>query len=53
MFVTYCPSHGSEILLGDRSITSVTNTEHGIVIHWTCRCGHRGTTLTGQRPQAA
>jgi hypothetical protein len=50
MFDIYCPTHQTRVLLGPRSIESLVNTEEGVVVHWRCRCGTRGTLLTGRRP---
>ena len=34
-----CPAHGANVLVGTRRIRSLTNTEHGIVLHVQCYCG--------------
>ena len=47
MFTVHCPGHGTRVLLGSRSVDALVNTEHGIVVHWHCRCGTRGTLRTG------
>jgi hypothetical protein len=47
MFALHCPRHQTRVLLGARSIDSVVNTDAGIVVHWHCHCGWRGTVLTG------
>lgn len=47
MFPVFCPRHQSEVLLGYRGIDRVENVDHGIRVHWTCRCGYHGTTRTG------
>ncbi|MGH9136107.1 MAG: hypothetical protein ACRD0G_03550 [Acidimicrobiales bacterium] len=49
MFDVHCPQHGSRVLLGARSIEALTNTDHGVVVHWRCRCGATGTRSFGAR----
>jgi hypothetical protein len=49
MFEITCPTHQSRVLLGSRSIEALVNTEDGVVLHWRCQCGTRGTLLTGRR----
>ncbi len=49
MFAVQCPSHGSQMLLGARSIETLENTPHGVVIHWRCHCGTTGTQLVSRR----
>jgi len=51
MFDVYCPGHQARILLGRRSIDALVNTDDGIELHWTCRCGTRGVQLTGRRAE--
>ena len=53
MFDVYCPGHQARVLLGSRSIETITNTEAGIEIQWRCRCGGHGTLVTGRRTQDA
>ena len=48
MFDVYCPGHRARILLGSRSIDALVNTDDGIELHWTCRCGTRGVQVTGR-----
>jgi hypothetical protein len=43
MFTAHCPGHRAEVLLGPRSIESLVNTPDGVVVHWRCACGARGT----------
>jgi hypothetical protein len=49
MFSVHCPTHGHEVLLGERRIESVHNSKAGIEVRWVCHCGHRGSFLTGRR----
>lgn len=53
MFAIYCPSHQARVLLGPRAIEALVNTPDGIVLHWRCRCGARGTELTGRANTAS
>jgi hypothetical protein len=53
MFDIYCPSHQARVLLGPRAIEALENTPDGIVLHWRCRCGARGTELTGRTTSRA
>jgi hypothetical protein len=53
MFAIYCPSHQARVLLGPRAIEALVNTPDGIVLHWRCRCGTRGTELTGRPTSTA
>ena len=48
MFDVFCPGHQARILLGSRSIDALVNTDDGIDLHWTCRCGTRGVLRTGR-----
>ena len=52
MFSVHCPQHGSEVLLTERRIESLRNTQSGIEVHWVCYCGHRGSLLTGRRRES-
>ena len=47
MFSIYCEGHGSRVILSNRHITALVNTEHGIEMHWRCTCGTEGVELTG------
>ena len=42
MFSVNCPRHGTTVLLGLTDIDRIDNTSHGIVVHYTCTCGHHG-----------
>jgi hypothetical protein len=48
MFSAHCPRHRSEILLPERHIRALRNTDAGIEVDWVCFCGHHGTFLTGR-----
>jgi hypothetical protein len=52
MLTVHCPRHGTEVLLGWRAVRAVVNTDDGIHVHWTCRCGAEGVLRTG-RPRPA
>ena len=56
MFSVHCPSHGAEVLLDETQIESIENSDVGIVVHWVCWCGERGSFVSGPprtRPSAA
>ena len=53
MFEIHCPHHQARVLLGPRAVEALVNTPDGVVLHWRCRCGTRGTLVTGHRPAAA
>jgi hypothetical protein len=48
MFSVHCPQHGAEVLLTDRHIEAIENSDHGIRIHWICYCGERGSFVSGR-----
>ncbi len=50
MLRVHCPNHGSDVLIGVRGIDRIVNDEEGILVHWHCPCGGRGTVRTGRRP---
>ena len=52
MFDIFCPTHGTRVLLGSRSIERIENTDHGIRLHWRCSCGTRGILRFGARHHA-
>ena len=52
MFTIDCPTHGAKMLLSERRIRSLRNTDTGIVLVVECYCGHRQKILTGRRRQA-
>jgi hypothetical protein len=47
MFSVYCEGHASRVILSNRQITQLVNTDHGIELHWRCSCGTEGSELTG------
>lgn len=55
MFAIYCEGHGSRVILSNRHITHLDNTDHGIEMHWQCTCGTEGVEVLGQhaRPRVA
>jgi hypothetical protein len=48
MFSVHCPRHRTEVLLPERHIRSMRNTDAGIEVDWVCFCGERGSFLTGR-----
>ena len=52
MFSVHCPTHGHDVLLGERRIESLRNSAAGIEVRWVCDCGHRGSFLTGRRAES-
>jgi hypothetical protein len=56
MFDHNCTECGKRQLIFPSQITSMDNTEHGIVVAFRCWCGADQTTVTGRkaarRPQA-
>jgi hypothetical protein len=52
MFSVHCPQHRSEVLLPERRIESLRNTNAGIEVRWVCYCGHRGSFITGRRRES-
>jgi hypothetical protein len=47
MFDHYCTVCDKRQLIFPSQLTSLTNTDHGIVIGFTCWCGTEQTTATG------
>lgn len=47
MFSVHCEGHGSRVILGNRSITDIDNTDRGIELHWRCHCGAEGVEVLG------
>jgi hypothetical protein len=52
MFDVFCEAHGRRILL-PTSRVRLANTDHGIVVHYTCTCGHTGVELMGRLAETA
>jgi hypothetical protein len=49
MFEVHCPCHQARVLLTNSAIRRIENTDHGVLVHWRCWCGHEGTLRTGRR----
>ncbi len=47
MFDNYCQVCAKRMLIFPSQITSLANTDHGIVVHFTCWCGTEQTHVTG------
>lgn len=43
MFAPFCEKHGSTVLLPMSAITALENKPDGLVAHFTCYCGNKGT----------
>lgn len=48
MFAVHCPRHGTRVLLTERRIRALHNTEAGIVIEAECYDGERVFVITGR-----
>lgn len=53
MFSIHCHTHRTRVLLGPRGIESLDNTPDGVILHWRCYCGARGTQRYGREPAGA
>jgi hypothetical protein len=51
MFDHYCAACAKRQLIFPSQVTSLTNTEHGIVVTYTCWCGAEQTMTTGEAAQ--
>ena len=51
MFHVFCPVHGSDVVLGNRAIRGLVNTDLGIIVMLECTCGERIATVTGRKSQ--
>ena len=49
MFDRHCSACNRTQLIFPSQITSVTNTDHGILVSYTCWCGADQTWLTGAK----
>ncbi|MDR7280525.1 hypothetical protein [Catenuloplanes atrovinosus] len=49
MFAIDCPQHDSRVLVTERRIRSIDNTEQGIRLDVECWCGRHVTLRTGRR----
>lgn len=48
MFAVHCAGHGSRVILSNRHITNLRNTDHGIELSWRCPCGTEGMEVLGR-----
>lgn len=48
MVSAYCPRHGSRVLLTERQIRAMHNTDSGIVMELECHDGERIFVVTGR-----
>jgi hypothetical protein len=48
MFVIDCPKHGSRVLLSERRIRGLRNTDAGVLLALECYCGHLERIHTGR-----
>lgn len=48
MFVIDCPAHGSRVLLSERRIRNLRNTDAGVLLDVECYCGHVEKIRTGR-----
>ena len=55
MFHVFCPQHGTDVIIGNRAIRGLINTDLGIIVVLECTCGERIATVTGRKaePQIA
>lgn len=53
MFVIDCPTHGSRVLLSERRVRALANTERGVLVVVECWCGTHVRLRTGARSAAA
>jgi hypothetical protein len=51
MFDHHCAACGRRELIFPSQVTGLTNTDHGIVVAFTCWCGAEQTMLTGRRAE--
>jgi hypothetical protein len=49
MFAVHCPRHRSRVLLDTSAVDALEASPDGVVVHWRCSCGARGTTPAGSR----
>ena len=52
MFDNNCQVCASRVLIFASQITSLANTDHGIVVTFTCWCGTEQTQVTGNAARA-
>ncbi|MDQ1598999.1 MAG: hypothetical protein QOD68_473 [Actinomycetota bacterium] len=53
MFVVYCPTHGSDVMLGIRRVRGGANVRGLIVLELECHDGTRILHVTGRKVDAA
>ncbi len=53
MFLTTCTACTHRYLIFPSQFTSMVNTDHGIVVDYTCWCGAEQSTVTGSRTERA
>jgi hypothetical protein len=53
MFVVYCPTHGSDVMLGVRRVRGAANVHGVIVLELECHDGTRILHVTGRKAEAA
>jgi hypothetical protein len=53
MFSVYCPTHGSDVLLGIRRVRGATNVRSLIVLELECHDGTRLLHVTGRKAETA
>ncbi len=53
MFDNNCQVCASRVLIFPSQITSLANTDHGIVVTFTCWCGTEQSQVTGNAARAA
>ena len=53
MFVVYCPTHGSDVMLGVRRVRGADNVRGLIVLELECHDGTRIHHVTGRRAESA
>ncbi|WP_433088926.1 hypothetical protein ACQP1P_21975 [Dactylosporangium sp. CA-052675] len=52
MFVIDCPAHRSRVLLSERRVRSLRNTDAGVLLDLECYCGHVERIRTGRAAAA-
>jgi hypothetical protein len=52
MFQHHCTACGEDNLVFPSQITALDNTDHGIVVHFTCWCGAFQQVVSGRRAAA-
>lgn len=48
MFLNHCSACDTRQLISSSQVSSLTNTDHGIVVAYTCWCGAGQTLTTGR-----